>query len=248
MATSQSLPVKKQISLSTRAKLKHPAGQYECVRFTVTPEMSESKSVSYVDVSDVRLPASILIYMGSPSRNYNINAKFLSRSVDEADQTYAYLNLLRGWCDGRVSGLDAGTKTLTNKGKTWATADQKETPAKTQPSKDQTQDNSKSQSLSNVPPTVTYSVGDNLFDSTTPEVLLLEGYGGQFKHIPTVIRSLNISFPADVTYTQTSTGVWMPVIHDVALQLQEAREVFAGKGSIGTFNLGKFKAGTLDFW
>jgi hypothetical protein len=241
MAT-QSLPVRKQISLSTRAKIKDPGGKYDSVRFTVTPEMSESKSVSYIDISDVRLPASILIYMGSPSRNYNINAKFLSRSTTEANQTYAYLNLLRSWCDGSVAGLlDQKTRTINNKNQQFVNKKQPDPP----PAKDAPAP------PPNTPPTpITYQAGGTLFDSSTPKVLLLEGYGGQFKNIPTVIRSLNISFPADVTYTQTSTGVWLPVIHDVAIQLQEAREVFSkdGYGAIGSFDLGKFKAGTLNFW
>lgn len=63
----------------------------------VTPELSESGSVSYAEVSDIRQAASILIYMGSPGRTFSINAKFVSRTSAEASENYRMLQLLKSW-------------------------------------------------------------------------------------------------------------------------------------------------------
>lgn len=63
----------------------------------VTPEFSESGSVSYAEIADIRQAASILIYMGSPGRSFSINAKFVSRTPEEAGENYRMLQLLKSW-------------------------------------------------------------------------------------------------------------------------------------------------------
>lgn len=71
-------------------------GDYEVV-FEVSPEITESGSASYVDISDIRGPASILYYQGSASRNFSISAKFVSRTTAEATQTARNLHILKSW-------------------------------------------------------------------------------------------------------------------------------------------------------
>lgn len=67
------------------------------VKFKVTPSISESGSVNYVEESDIRGASSILIYMGSPSRTFSINAKLVSRTTDEAAENFRILKVLRSW-------------------------------------------------------------------------------------------------------------------------------------------------------
>ncbi len=67
------------------------------VIFKVQPEISESGSVNYIEISEIRQAASILIYIGSPGRQFNINAKLVSRTEAEADKNYTILHRLKSW-------------------------------------------------------------------------------------------------------------------------------------------------------
>lgn len=67
------------------------------VRFFVTPELSESRSVNYMEISEMRQAGGLLIYIGTQARTYNINARFVSRTSEEADISWRYTQLLRSW-------------------------------------------------------------------------------------------------------------------------------------------------------
>lgn len=69
----------------------------DTVTFNITPDISESQQVIYNEIADIRQAASILIYMGSPARNWNITAKFLARTPGEAEATYLDTQLLKSW-------------------------------------------------------------------------------------------------------------------------------------------------------
>lgn len=69
----------------------------ETVTFDLTPIMSESKSVIYAEIADIRQAASILVFGGSPSRKWSINATFMSRTEEEANATWKNIQLLRSW-------------------------------------------------------------------------------------------------------------------------------------------------------
>lgn len=73
------------------------AGDFYGVRFLLTPEISESGGANYAEISDIRTPASILVYMGTPSRTFSITGKLFARTVDEADRSWRYINILRSW-------------------------------------------------------------------------------------------------------------------------------------------------------
>lgn len=226
------------------------------VLFNITPEMSEQRSVSYAEISDLRLPASILIYMGSPSRRFSINAKFLARTQTEADISFKYMNLLKSWCvtdSKRYLGSPKNSSVVGN----YSTLNPNLTPAQSgtaNPNPDSappppTNPTSNPTSVPiKAPATVTAS--DDLFYQT-PQVLYLTGYGTQFRSIPVVVRDLNITFPTDVDYIQNSTGAWVPILQDIGISLQEARNVYSQKGAstaIAQFDLSAFKAGTLPYW
>ena len=84
------------------------------VNFAVTPEVSESKSVNYIEISEIRQAASILVFIGSPGRNFTVNAKLVSRTSEEAAANFSRLNLLKSWAKpdkggrSRTSGSPSG--------------------------------------------------------------------------------------------------------------------------------------------
>lgn len=97
----------------------------EQVEFNLSPEISESKQVIYAEIGDIRQAASILIYGGSPSRKWSVNAKFLSRTTKEADDTWKAVQLMRSWANPDTNykyGIDSGTPhvlRLYGYGRTW---------------------------------------------------------------------------------------------------------------------------------
>lgn len=74
------------------------------VVFDVQPIVSESGSATYAPIDDIRQAASMLIYMGSPSRDFTINAKFVSRTRAEATTNKRYVQTLRSWRMPEASG------------------------------------------------------------------------------------------------------------------------------------------------
>lgn len=237
-SAAQTTPYFKSVRLVSRATRGSPSS---VVVFYCTPEVSEARSVNYAEVADVRMPASILIWMGSPARNFSLNAKFISRSAAEADLMFDQVNFLKSWTTANTNGIGAGN-TITPLTAASATSshlapvNKPATPGLT---------NTTVQSQDGAPQT--YS--GTLFNNGTPQVVELNGYGGQFRNIPCVITGLNITYPADVDYIQNSSNVWVPVMQDINISLKEAREVFGkNTGGIDSFNLRKFREGTLQYW
>jgi hypothetical protein len=68
----------------------------ERVIFWASPTVSESRSVEYVD-QGLPGPVGIVVYATTGNRRYTISAKFVSRTVVEASQTYQYISLLKSW-------------------------------------------------------------------------------------------------------------------------------------------------------
>lgn len=221
---------------------------YSSVVFFITPEMSESRSVSYIEIGDIRMPASLLIYMGSPSRSFTINAKFLARSQAEADVSFRNKSVLESWCVTNPTlgnALNAVTQ-VNNQ----ITPQDQQSPGDT--ASTATQAGNGPLPYLSVPAKSTattqpFTQTTNLF-AQSPPVLSLEGYGGQFRRIPVVIRSLNISYPTDVDYVASSNNTLVPILQDISITLSEARNIDAGYGAMNSFNLSAFKQGTLQFW
>lgn len=235
----------KAIKLSTSSRTASSSKSYNSVVFQATPEMSESRNVSYVEISDIRQPASILIYMGSPSRNFSIVAKFIARSKAEADTSFSNLNLLKSWCvTNSTLGSSNGTASVSRFIASSAVTNQDQTsPSDTNAANLQDNNNPSAPPSSATP--VTFGA-TNLF-SGTPQLVWLEGYAGQFRRIPVVLTSLTVTYPSDVDYIQNSKGVWVPIMQDINIQLKEARNI-TGTASISSFSLKQFKQGTLQYW
>jgi hypothetical protein len=80
------------------------------VIFDVQPNVSESGSASYFEIGDIRQAANLLVYMGSPSREFSINGRFVSRSEKEARKNLKYVRRLRSWRMPEKEGSDINLK------------------------------------------------------------------------------------------------------------------------------------------
>jgi len=68
------------------------------VIFFVQPIITESGTTNYTEIGDrIRQAASLLVYQGSPSRTFSIDATFVSRTETEAIINLKYVNTLRSW-------------------------------------------------------------------------------------------------------------------------------------------------------
>ena len=72
-------------------------GSLNTVTFDVMPTIQESGSATYKAFTPIQHPGEILKYEGSSARTWNIDAKLISRTVEEATKNIAILNLIRSW-------------------------------------------------------------------------------------------------------------------------------------------------------
>lgn len=209
------------------------------VNFDITPDVSEAAHANYAEIADIRIPGSILIYSGSPSRTFSLSGKLYARTSAEADVMYSLQNILRSWRMPKKNNLRGNSANTNSDGSAFTV----NTKNPSDVYKVSTDEETKKQR--------TTISGGELFgnDSDTPEVIKLYGYGTQFKGIPTVMTNLNFNFSSDVDYiVTTNLKTWVPIIQDVTIELKEAREVDGGPGSIQSFDIIKFRKGVLDNW
>lgn len=81
-------------------------GSSGTVPFNVQPVISETGSALYSEINDIRQAGSIMIYMGSPGREFSINATFISRTQSEANLNRQYMQYLRSWRMPEKTGSD----------------------------------------------------------------------------------------------------------------------------------------------
>lgn len=95
------------------------ASRAPTVVFDITPELSETQGVSYITIGEIFQAAEIAIFSGSQSRTFNLNAKFVSRTVIEARNNLRRINRLKSWTkpdkqertmiSGGTQGFPSGT-------------------------------------------------------------------------------------------------------------------------------------------
>lgn len=240
------MPIRNRaIKLSSFKKIRSTDIDNFSVKFFASPSLSEQGSSSYAEISDIRQPSSILIWMGSPSRTFTIGGKFIARTVAEADVAFRNVNLIKSW---RVtdSTISSGGEFKIFDTETFISERDPLAPNDITRINNQDLNNTASEPTP-VENLKSFGTLGDLFDGT-PEVLLLEGYGTQFRRIPVVLTSYTIDFSPDVSYIRNSKGADVPIMQDVNLTLKEAREVSKAIGSIASFSLKEFKEGTLRFW
>lgn len=196
-------------------------GNVERVTWDATPELSESRSIMYKNIDPLHAPGAIYQYASTGSRTFSIQGKFVSRSINEATKTLAYVQYLRTWAMpvfGNAGTAPGETILGAPPAILLLTAYSRGHPLKgTQTTVDTTNPiNGKTANKQ-------YALGNNLFE------------------IPVVITSLEIPFPSDVDYIPTVNGIPVPTIVTVSLQLVETHSPRKYLG----FNIDDFKNGNL---
>ncbi len=69
----------------------------DVVTFDAMPEIGESHSAQYDDVQPLQHPGSILKYKSTPSRDWTISVRLISRNVEEASANLRMINIIRSW-------------------------------------------------------------------------------------------------------------------------------------------------------
>jgi hypothetical protein len=67
------------------------------VVFYVLPDITENRSVEYEPIAPAQFPGAFQKYKGTPAVTWQMTAKFISRTTDEATMNLRNLNLLRTW-------------------------------------------------------------------------------------------------------------------------------------------------------
>lgn len=73
-----------------------PGGPNE-VTFTVMPKIDETNSAEYEAVNPIHHPGGIQKYKNTSARTWNVSARLMSRTVAEATQNLAIVNMIRSW-------------------------------------------------------------------------------------------------------------------------------------------------------
>lgn len=67
------------------------------VVFTVMPRIDESGNVDYEQVTPIHHPGTILKYKGTSVRSWRVAARLISRTMEEATENVAIINMIRAW-------------------------------------------------------------------------------------------------------------------------------------------------------
>lgn len=211
------------------------------VAFDVTPQFAESRSAEYSAVTPVHMPGAIQVYKHTNSRNFEIGAMLISRTVADARRNMANLQKLRGWL---LPYFGAGSSTLTDAHKQARANKSRETDAS------QTQaDRIKNEGveLRGAPPDVlylyAYSTSGNDLNGSREQPRM------NINRVPVVMTSLNITYPDDVDYIPvypededpSSSSEPFPVKMQISVSLLETHS----PREYENFNLQKFKQGNL---
>lgn len=192
------------------------------VTFDVTPDISESGSVTYKTVDPLHAPGSILVYALTPSRVFQVSSiRLISDTTSNADMNLRTIQLLRSWRMprfGQPMGQGASTTAkITEKSKLGGI--------------DGNYISSPSR-LGTPPPVLLFSAYSNTNVSNKMQ---------HINRIPVVIENLNITYPSDVDYVPTSSGVPMPIIMSIDLTLKETHS----PNEYDRFNLDDYRNGIL---
>lgn len=209
------------------------------VVFDVTPDLTETRSVTYKDLSPVHMPGTIYVYGNTSARSFALDSvKLVSRTVREATINMQRLWTLRSWTMphfGNSSTLGISQRQerrdfqeLNQKQQLDAMNNIDDFPRKY------------GQELLGLPPAVLYlnaytSLG-NLSENTR-----IRPYTTNIHKVPVVITSLTIPYPSDVDYIPTEDGEPIPRVIVLSIQLNETQ----APRDMERFSLHQYRTGRL---
>lgn len=205
---------------------------YRTFLCNVMPTISESQTVNYETFDPIHGPGSILSFVNTPSRTFQLgNVRLISRTSKEADSNIRYLNLLRSWTKPTF-GQYAVTDYESGTGKVQASSES----SKADPF-----------SIAGRGPTTRVDVL-----GAPPKVLEFSAYSaysknpsldnsGHINSVPVVVTSLGIQYPDDVDYISSTTGTPMPIIMALDISLTEVHS----PTEYSNFNIAQYRQGKL---
>lgn len=209
---------------------------FKIVLFDVTPVVSETGSVNYTPQETIHSPGQMMAFKNTGSRQFRLDAKFVSRNPKEARNNLERLNVLRGW---RMPYFGSDSTGITDV-----------------PREDTNNKASIGENLTKMQNTLRQRLG------LPPEVLYLSAYSGgvigsatkrgNINNVPVVIENLSITYPDDVSYILTENrtvhdplgGVSFPVLMSIGIDLKETHSPY----EYSTFNLPRYYAGILEYF
>ncbi len=211
----------KLVSAADKADSTIESSRKKIVVFQATPELTESRTANYSQISPVHAPGQFYVYTNTQSRQYSLSSvKLISRTSAEARNNIERLNTLRGWLmpyfgstsvTGMLSALQTSQQVLSKR-------------------------------LGAPPEVLLLSAYSSSTTSGT--------FTGNVNRVPVVITSLTIPYSSETDYIPTAFrydndplgGVPFPVIMSLDIQLSETHSPYEYSG----FNLSKYQAGVLD--
>lgn len=214
-----------KVKLIRAASLASGSRNVELVVWDASPEFTESRSVMYKNIDPVHAPGAIYQFGNTGARTFTINGKFISRSINEATRTLAYLQYLRTWAMpvfGEIGDDPAYGENILGAPPSILLLSAYAT---------KHPEGSTSTLVPNSP-------GSKQFSAKAKQVAI----GNNILDVPVVITNLDIPYPTDVDYIPTINNIPVPTIATVSITLMEAHS----PNRYSTFNLQDFKAGNLQ--
>ena len=189
----------------------------DIVVFDATPTFTENRSVVYSQLSPIHLPGEYQVYRNTKSRTFSIGAKFISTTPEQAELNMIYLQRLRAWCMPYFGKLDGISQVVP-----------------------QPQGGS---GLLGAPPDVLYLWAYAPYDNGIRAAsTYVDGFGlANINKVPVVLTSLNIEYPQNITYINTTSGVPFPIVMTASIDLAETHSPLQYE----SFDLMQYKNGLL---
>ena len=97
MGKNNTIVTPTKTTVDFRMSLNSSTNADDVVIFKVTPIIDESRQANYDRMSPVHHPGSLQVYKSTEARSFNVTAKLISRTSEEASTNLDALNLIRSW-------------------------------------------------------------------------------------------------------------------------------------------------------
>ena len=217
-----------------KVKLISSVDRKDFVIFKVTPELSESRNINYKNLDPIHMPGNIQTYGNSSSRSFNLTAKFISRTIKEANQNSKDLQLIKSWGLPYfgISGNSTSNQAQIEKNRRDRRSNLESTPGDPN-----AREFNNTRSLLGAPPDVLL-----LSAYSDPNAPIKTRFTSNINKIPVVLSQISNSYSSEVDYIPTSTGEPFPVFMSVELILLETHS----PSEYSKFSLSDFKSGRLN--
>lgn len=227
MATTKELRFKTRLMSVYVAAQGREARQSGTVIFEVTPEISISRTAEYTQLNPIHLPGTIFVYKNTNSRSFTVNAKFVSRTPEEAETNLRYRQLLQSWqmpffgVGSRYYGGDTNQRNSEYAADNEQRAAQQGVDAANMASQNTGGSRQKDPFLG-APPEILYFYAYADASNPSEDNRQFAGSGVNIQRVPVVLTDMSFSLPVDVDYIPTIRDkIPFPIVYTASLTLME---------------------------